>query len=96
MLGAPQRSAQAYMAGGDSENQRPEMEVMDPMDPMDVDEAGEVGDAMQTMQAGMAGLLKSFLREKEEVQFVALSHETTWRIGSRLVEVARREKLGEG
>jgi uncharacterized protein (UPF0303 family) len=49
------------------------------------------GDAMQ---AEMAALLESLLREEAEIQFTAFSNETAWRIGSRLVEVARQESLG--
>ena len=55
---------------------------------------GDAKDAMDAMQAEMAGLLESLLREEEQIQFAEFSNETAWRIGSRLVEVARQESLG--
>jgi len=51
------------------------------------------GDGNAT-QAELAVLLDSLLREEEEIQFAEFSNETAWRIGSRLVEVARQGTLG--
>lgn len=42
----------------------------------------------------MATLLEELLQEEATIQFAEFTNETAWRIGSRLVEVARQESLG--
>ncbi|MGZ6390990.1 MAG: heme-degrading domain-containing protein [Ktedonobacterales bacterium] len=39
-------------------------------------------------------LLQTLLQEEAEIQFTEFTNDTAWRIGSRLVEVARQESLG--
>lgn len=39
-------------------------------------------------------LLDTLLQEEAEIQFTEFTNDTAWRIGSRLVEVARQESLG--
>lgn len=47
-----------------------------------------------TTQPDMKTLLESLLDEEAEIQFTEFTNDTAWRIGSRLVEVARQESLG--
>lgn len=53
---------------------------------------GDAGDATQR-QAELAARLESLLREEAEIQFTEFGYDTAWRIGGRLVEVARQESL---
>ncbi len=54
----------------------------------------EVIDVSDTPQPDMTTLLESLLQEEAEIQFTEFTNDTAWRIGSRLVEVARQESLG--